>query len=68
MALLDARGKQAIRMKTQQRGNTMNTTESGKGIMQAVINKEWLRILAFGVETPVINVAPRTAAGFEVLP
>ena len=46
----------------------MNTTEVGKGTMQAVINKEWLRILAFGVETPVINLAPRTTAGFEVLP
>ena len=39
MALLDARGKQAIRMKTQQRGNTLHTTAYGKGTLQAVINQ-----------------------------
>jgi hypothetical protein len=47
----------------------MNVTQATHVNTQAAINQDWLKVLAFGIETPAIQLTPRSEpAAFEVLP
>ena len=48
---------------------TTKETESSQTVTQTVSNIDWLRVLAFGMETQAVQNEPHIAPGiFEVLP